>query len=229
MKHQWFLIGAGLLLGAAGCVENDADLGTCPGNCTVVRGRLVTAGGTEALAGIPLTAQWVGGRYYVRQKAAATTDGNGNFELSFLLRDDELAAGYFQLQYAVKADDYYQLDDSRISLPDLVRDTAVTIGNYLVPRKAFVELAITNRQAIGPNDSYWSNFASLYGSHTVIGPYGGGPAIGWASELLDAAVPVPGDQPIVVNHVRNRNGIRTTSADTLYIPHGTRRRYTVTF
>lgn len=224
------LFPACLLLGTTACTKVEQDFGACPGNCTVIQGQLVTAGGNEALRNVPLTLEWKRNTYYIRQKASGRTDANGNFQLRFLMKDDELSEGYFTVQYNVKTNDYYLLDHSSIVLPDLKRDTTVSLGRYLVPRKAYVELRITNQQDIG-GDSYWSNFSSPYGTVSTIGPFGGGPAVDWRSADVRTGwiVPVPGDQPIVVNHVKNRNGVRFTSADTIYVPRGTRQQYTVTF
>ena len=89
-----------LLLLLAGCVSQEDDFISkyCPGSCTVIRGRLTTEDGTQPMAGVKVNVYWRSYQGYLqlgyseRRKAVATTDANGNYELSFLLRDDELNA-----------------------------------------------------------------------------------------------------------------------------------------
>lgn len=220
-------LSAALLLSLSAC-EKEEPIETCTGSCTVLTGRLLTANGTAPIANVPLTVRWTTDVYTSRQKAEGTTNAQGEYKLSFYIKDDELADGYFTVEYTVDKNRYYDLGAS-FSYLELPRDTVV-VQDYLIPRKAYLKLAITNPGAVPPY-SYWTTFSSPYG--TMPAPLasgrGGGPAVSWPLNGLPNPLEVPGDQPMIATHAKLRNGVNTFSYDTLTVPAGTTRDYIVTF
>jgi len=228
MKNTSLILLTGGLLALVGCKKDD-KVETCPGSCTVITGRLLTAGGTTPLARVPLTVKWLnrvslfGGD--VRTKATATTNADGWYTLRFFVRDDELHQGYFKVDYSVDKSKYYDLG-SDFAFMELPRDTTI-VQDYLIPRKAYVELVLTNPGALTAADSFWSNFSSRSGLFP--GTSTAGPAVSWPLQGQSSRVEVAGDQPVVVENLRNKAGVRVVTYDTLRIPAGTTQPYTVTF
>lgn len=220
------LLGAGLSLAA--CDKDEAPE-ACHGSCTVIRGRLLTAGGTAPIARVPVEVKWYsshsgffGGETHL--KAESTTKKDGWYELTFFIKEEELTEGYFTVNFQVDKKQYYDLG-SNLSFPDLPRDTTI-VQDYLIPRKGYLLPAITNPGQLTSPDYFSSNFTSDYGLFP--GGAKAGPVVVWPTQA-GTPVEVPADQPLAVQHVRLKNGVRTFSYDTLQVEAATQKTYTVTF
>ena len=158
-----------LLLILGGCVSHDDDFISkyCPGSCTVIKGRLTTEDGTQPMAGVKLNVYWHSEQDYLqfgytqRRKAVAITDQNGNYELRFLLRDDELndkeryENGYVGVAPVLEVGQYFTCHGKTIIYDeyDLKRDTTVTL-DYTLPKAAYLDLTPKNIAAMQPSDSF---------------------------------------------------------------------------
>ncbi|RSK44061.1 hypothetical protein [Hymenobacter rigui] len=232
MKSTVTFLSAALGLLAAGCTDKEV-LDTCMGSCTTVVGRLITANGQQPLANAPIEVRWNYGPAYhpmSKLKAQATSDANGNYRLSFFIKDEELTEGYFNVRYSPNKKQYYTIGEDGQVLNGARRDTTFTLPDYLIPRKAYVRLAITN-----PTDvtlyAFMSDFNTPYGLNTTFSRkiQGGGPVIFWDGLPAENPLPVAGDQPILVKGYKKKNGLTEYTTDSLFIPAGTTATYSVTF
>ena len=221
-----------LLLCASACAKKE-ELPECLGSCTVVSGRLLTSGAIP-LANIAVGFEWKGrpggaGRYQIHKKAQVTTDANGRYRVSGFLSDEELADGYIHVTFSPDKSKYYTIGEDNFAFFDYKRDTLLTAPDYLIPRKAFIRLVLTNPSQLPNSFSYYIDLSSCYGGNTVFGPntLGGGAVINGSSLNPSSTFEVAGDQPVLL---RQRKSAGTAPpADTLIIPAGTTRTYTVTY
>ncbi|WP_276497508.1 carboxypeptidase-like regulatory domain-containing protein [Pontibacter litorisediminis] len=119
----------------------------CPGSCTTIKGRISDQNGAP-VAGVQLRASWHKPNYplggFTRHKAVATTDVNGNYELRFLLRDQELVEGYISLESEAELNAYLSCSVSnRWYGGEISRDTTV-IQNYTITPSAMLKLHVTH-------------------------------------------------------------------------------------
>lgn len=227
---------SGLTMLTLSCTHKD-ELSECMGACTTITGRLVTANGKEAISGADVAIKWVYGSAYqpkARVKATGTTDANGNYKITFPINDNELMDGFFEVFYSVDKSRYYTIGEDGVALYKLKRDTTVKIASYVIPRKAYVRLAITNQNqllAAKPNGEYLSDFNTCYGFNNVFSKniQGGGPVIFWDDLPSENPVPIAGDQPVMVIGFKTKDGVTTYSTDSLFVAAGTTKTYTVTY
>jgi len=223
-----------LLLCLAGCDYTDDDFVSkyCPGACTVLQGRVTTANGTVPLPGAMLKVVWVKSAYlhptYYRSKGLAYTDANGNYELHFLVRDGELAGGYFKVEVGLNPRQYLSCySESHMFVLDYVGRDTTLVANYEAPRKAFVEVQLVNPEAIGQDDIFRIDF--LYRVGTMQSG-GCGRVITWSKELpANPVLPVAADQPIEVTSRKTKDGVTTTTQETLFISAGQKVVYQAVF
>lgn len=231
MKLAHLLLVASTLL-AAGCTEKE-ELDVCLGSCTTVAGRLVTANGKQGLPNTVVEAEWrYGSASFPKSKTKARTvsDADGNYRLTFFIKDEELTEGFFSVEYQADSRKYYAIGQPSQAIYKVRRDTTYILPTYLIPRKAFVRLAITNPAAI-PRYAYMSDFNTCYGLNTNFSRQiqGGGPVVFWDGLPTENPLPVAGDQPILVKGYKKKNGTTEYSTDSLFIPAGTTYSYSVTF
>ena len=211
---------------ATGCLRKE-KIESCPGQCTVVSGRLLTSN-QQALANASVSVSWIlwggvlgGGE--VRTRGRTTTDASGNFQFSFYVQDDELHNGYFMVNHEVDKNQYYVLGDGD-ALFDIKRDTTYRLPPYLLPRKAAVKLTVPNSNQI---QGYFAvDFASAYGrTLTFKKGAGGGPvfSVSQQSGSYTNTAEVAGDQKLYMQITRNTNGTATRTLDSLVVPAGTTR------
>ena len=227
-------IASGLALLGTSCTEKEELLETCSSSCTTVTGRLVTANGSAPIAGATVTLKWHYGQGMnlgSKAKTRTTTDANGKYQVSFYINDNELAEGFFSVKYDVDKSRYYTIGEPGVAFPHLKRDTLVTVPNYIIPRKAFVRLAVTNPQQIPSGGVFMSDFNTCYGTNNTFGPsiQGGGAVVNWQNLPSENPLPVAGDQPIIIRSYKTQNGVTTQSSDTLAIPAVTTKTYTATY
>ena len=222
---RYYLAVSTVTLLATGCLKKE-KIESCPGQCTIVSGRLLTSN-QQALANAPVSVNWIlrGGVFgggEVRTRGRATTDASGNFQFSFYVQDDELRDGYFRVNYEVAKNQYYVLDDGD-ALLNIKRDTTYQLLPYLIPRKATVKLTVSNPNQI---QGYFAvDFASAYGRTLTTKQGGGGPVfiVPQQSTPYTNTAEIAGDQKLYMQITRNINGTSTRTLDSLTVPAGTSR------
>ena len=216
-----------------GCIRHEDDFISkyCPGSCTQLQGRLTTADGTEPLAGALLTATWkdihppLGGGT-IRKKGVARTDANGNYTLSFLLRDAELQDGYIAVTISLDQQTYATCDTELVFYAfELARDTTIAV-NYNAPRKAYITAALANKADIRPGDHFSTTFTYQSGKKPDLC----GPGVVWnwtdrTQQVLDVAA----QQPVIVRNQKIKSGVETTETDTLMLSPGQQLAYKAVF
>ncbi|NVO32991.1 MULTISPECIES: carboxypeptidase-like regulatory domain-containing protein [Hymenobacter] len=230
MKATYLTLAALTLL-VTGCARKD-EIEDCLGSCTTVTGRLVTSDGQQALPNTTVEAEWHYGAPFPqgKTKARTTSDANGNYRLTFFVKDEELAEGFFVINYLANKQDFYVIGEPSQAIHKIKRDTTYRLSDYLIPRKAFVRLSITNPAAVSTN-YFASSFNNSYGTSIAFNPQslGGGSLISWAGLPLENPLPIAGDLPIIVRSFKDKNGITERTIDSLFIPAGTTANYTVTY
>lgn len=229
-----YLLGLALL--ATGCRKDDVEP-ACQGNCTIISGRLTTGQPQRGLANAIVTAKWtnfIGLKGIVRTKARTVTDADGRYNIQFYIADDELIDGYFSVFFTVDENRYYTIGEPRCSFFDLKRDTTVLATTFHIPRKAYVRVAISNLsqlQSSGNARQCFSDFNSCYGGNRTFSwsIQGGGPVFSWDSFPMQDPVPVPGDQAVIHRIMKSKDGVATTTRDSMLIPAGATRSITVTY
>ena len=239
MKHLLTkIILATLILFVTSCTKQDELLEKCTGSCTTITGRLVTANGKEPIVGATVALKWMYGTPSNPKsmlKAKGRTDADGKYSISFYIKDSELTDGFFEAFFSVDRNRYYVIsnnNDDGIAFYTLKRDTIAQAKDYLIPRKAYVRLAITNQNQIATGGGqYMSMFNSCYGFNTVFSReiQGGGPSISWYGWADETPVPIPGDQPVIVRNFKVKNGLTTINQDSIFVAAGTTQNYTVTY
>ena len=230
MKAIYLLVFAALGSGLNRCTKKE-EIPECLGSCTIVTGRLLTSG-SAALANTPIALEWHGKfsglHSRVRKKAIGSTDANGYYRLSAFLADDELADGYLFVVFQADKSKYYLIGEPNVAFFDYRRDTLLTAPDYLIPRKAFIKLVITNPGAVPGPYSYYADISSCYGGNTVFSQnvQGGGPVIN-CSGLPATPIEIAGDQPIIRR--QRKNGAYVATHDTLFVPAGTTQTHALTF
>ncbi|GAA4430473.1 hypothetical protein GCM10023188_17170 [Pontibacter saemangeumensis] len=230
-----------LLLLLGGCVSHEDDFISkyCPGSCTVIKGRLTTDEGTQPLAGVKLNAYWRSDRgtfkigYAERRKAVAITDPDGNFELRFLLRDDELNAqqnyeGYIVVSPVLEENQYFICGglDFIFKSFELKRSTTTTL-DYNLPQKALLDIAPKNLQAMQAGDAFAINLEFTSG---IDNAESCSSLFGFAgSNNAQQPVPVPANQPLTLRITRTRNGTTTETTEILHLKPGERFSYAPAF
>ncbi|WP_426060812.1 hypothetical protein [Hymenobacter sp. B1770] len=232
LKLRRFVLLTALSVGLATCVRQE-ELSECLGSCTVVTGRLLTSG-SVALPDALVTLQWVrfvGLKGVVHRKAVGRTDANGHYRVSGFLTDDELTDGLLEVVFQPSKSNYYLIGEQNFAFFNFKRDTLLTAPDYLIPRKAFAKLVVTNSTQIPGLGAYISDFNSCYGRNTTFSQSirGGGSVIDWFGLPSQNPLEMPGDQPILVRHFKNTNNGRPSATDTIFIPAGATRTYTVTY
>lgn len=244
MKISWLLrplrapcpalVFASALLLAAGCTKEKLE--DCPGHCTLITGQLLTSG-LQPLAEVTVTAKWSSGHALIntlRTKAQTITDAKGNYQVRFLVQDDELHNGSFKLTYEVNPARYYAIantDSPDPSGADLKRDTTYRLAPYLIPRKAFVQLTVPNPEQIQQYFSVDFTSAQMRALTATKNTLGGGASIGLARQNgpFTTVVEIAGDQQVYVRATRSQNMVHTTTVDSITVPAGTTRALTVRY
>lgn len=132
--HLTFLA---LWLTACTVKEDDYISKYCPGSCTTISGRVTKAGSNQPLQGVQILATWknlqpILGGGTIRKKAVVKTDQQGNFALSFLLRDDEMTDGYVVIGPSVGDCQFTGCQDFTLLADELKRDTTYTY-DFVLP------------------------------------------------------------------------------------------------
>jgi hypothetical protein len=234
MKRLWtiFIIGIYFTTILTSCTEEENDFNpNCQANCTIVNGQLTTNNGVDGLSNVELLIKWVDRGYLIgsttRNKAKTRTDANGNYELKFSVRNDELEKGYFLIEYLVDQNEFLVPgpEDMTIYVGQLKADTIVSI-NYLIPTKAFIEVTVLNQDQIGTNDKFITYFNTPMGQDSECC---GGTISAWQVMNEPHKITTAGSQPVYIRNFKYRNGISSETSDTLTINNGQTISYTLDF
>lgn len=213
-----------LTLALSGCDgwKDDYISKYCPGSCTVITGKLTTANGTKPLAHVTLALNWEVNSYpsgYVTKKAIAKTDENGNYELRFLIRDNELKDGRFVMEPLMDEKQFIYCRDEKIdfSYYDLKRDTTL-VENYLIPEVAYVEFQLRSPGSLPAGDKLTTHFSYTYGKDGQLLCTG---KIDWSNISKNGIiVRVAADQPVTLKNSRLRNGVSSEEETVLQMKPG---------
>ena len=211
--------------------EDDLISQNCEADCTEIVGKLMTDDGTTPIANRKITVVWdntSSGFGTVRTKATTRTDSNGDFSISFFMRDDELESGIHRMSFErLNESEFLRSDLNGMPSIPAVRDTLI-VRNHNVVKKAFVNLTLLNLDDIQGSDRFWTNFD--YPRPTGFSQSIDGQIRGWTSEFEShQVVEVAGNQEIIIEIVRKINDITTTENETLFVEAGTTLNYTVDF
>ena len=225
------------LIGLLSACQKEEMLEVCSDKCTTITGRLITGSNRTPIAGADITVNWnyqAGIGYKSTVKTRSKTDSNGKYTVSFFIKNNELAEGYFDVTYSVNENQYYTIGENTVAFyrNDIKRDTLIEVADYLIPRKAYIKFAITNQsQLITEKGQFFSDFNNCYGFNTRFNQQilGGGPVIFWNSLPSQNPLPIAGDQSILIKNHKTRNGVLTVTTDSLFIPAGTTSNFTVTY
>lgn len=227
----------GIILGVLifiGCSKKEDDLVSqnCETNCTEIVGKIMTDHGSTPITNLELTVIWdntphLGGGV-IRTKAITRTDDQGNFNLKFFIRDDELEAGGFRLSYEqLDSNDYLRTDLNGISLLQIARDTTLTV-NHNVPKKAFLNLTLLNLDQVQQGSSFSTEFS--YPRPTGFSQSIDGQVNGWNSQSeQNNLLEIAGNQPIELKIYRNINGVQSTEIQNISFAAGTTSNYSIDF
>lgn len=234
MKALRHIFTIGVLLAATGlsnCIQEEDDLDqNCIAHCAQVKGTLRTDNGNWGLADIPLTIKWNHIKYLsggiIRTKGRTATDANGDFAFKFSMREDELLAGYFTVEYDIDTAKYLTFGQNSFMLDDVKPDTIIAV-DYLIPAKAFLNCTLLNLDKMAPTDYFASEFNSPMGYD---GQCCSGSVITWTQAFSGKfKVTVAGDQPIYIKTYKRVNSVSTVTYDTLSVPRGKTQPYIVDF
>ena len=213
-----------VLLLTTGCLNKEEDITgpLCQAGCTVIQGQVTTGTGTVPLQGATLTLEWENTRYLaggtIRKKAVSTTDMNGNYRLAFQVRDDEVQEGFYKLDIKADTSRYFLCASATpdFDFSHLQRDTTIEV-DYFVPRKAFVELRLSNREQVKDSDYFATTVWSMVGEKSC------GYVATWKSGYPAIRVAEVGaEQPVVVDTRKTKDGVQSVTVDTLYLSVGQR-------
>ncbi|WP_276497897.1 hypothetical protein [Pontibacter litorisediminis] len=223
-----------VLLLISGCLDKEEDITgpVCLTGCTTIQGKLTTGTGSAPLGSAILTLEWVNTRYLsggtIRKKATAKTDADGNYQLAFQVRDDELGEGYFNVDIAVDTVQYMLCgkDNYSFTFFEMKRDTTIEVNSF-IPRKAFLELRLSNPEQVKTSDYFASTVYSPVG---VDGEQSCGKVETWRSDYSSTrVVEVAAEQPVVIDTRKTKDGVQTVTMDTLLLSVGQRVVRTVEF
>lgn len=236
MKTKLFLLLPFLLLLLGSCHTQTDDFISkyCPGSCTVIKGKLTTDDRTKPLPGVKLEVFWqtrdqLGLTSNTRRKAVTTTDANGNFELSFLIRDDESENPYsgFYVKANAGEDKYlYCLGQNNLlEYTDLERNITFS-ANYNLPQKAQLHLGVLNPTAMANGDNIQS---SIFFDAGESGTYGCSMGAYLTAGNPRTTIAVAANQDIVIRSVKNKSGIETTTEEVVRLAPGQVLQHQITF
>ncbi|MGJ5640790.1 hypothetical protein [Formosa sp. S-31] len=233
MKLKFGILSLVIVLAFQACTEKEDDLisQNCETNCTEIIGKLMTDNATVPIVNRKITVVWDNTTYgagVLRKKATTRTNEKGEFNLKFLIRDDELEEGIHTMYYdELDEDKFIETDLRRISIYPLKRDT-IYIRNHNVPKKAFLDLTLLNLDDYQQKDYFSTNF-------DYITPVGFSQSVsglvrGWSNEFeSNQLIEIAGNQPVALQIVRKINDVFTREYDTLFVDAGTTKKYTIDF
>ncbi len=208
-------------------LEPKNDFPTCQGDCTIVRGRLVTDNRQTPIANAEVqiwwgySRGWSGGEY--RKKAKAITDSQGNFTVSFFIADDELRSlNNFYIHYITDQNVYFDLDNTVDATVDyfpnsitLTRNATFDISAFLIPKIAYAKFVKQqNIQITDPNDYFNTELTGSYGVNTATS-FG----CDWIRYPLDI-IQIPANYPLTVKTIRIKSGVRTEETENIMVRDG---------
>ena len=226
-----FVLGIFLLVS---CSKEEDDLisQNCDEDCTEIIGKIMTDNGTVPIPNLQITVTWDNipylGSGIIRTKATTRTDSEGNYNLKFYLRDDELEDGGYRMSYEELNDGVFLATNlNGISLFEISRNTTLTI-NHNVPKKAFLNLSLLNLNDIQQGDSFSTEF--LYERPLGFSQSIDGQVRGWNNESPNNnLIEVAGNHPIELKIYRRVNNILTTEIETFNFEAGTTSNFTIDY
>lgn len=228
--------------------EEDESDETCTSHCTVIRGKILTSGELP-LTGIETDVRYekyVGIHYHLsRRKATAQSDKNGQYEMRFYLKDDEIQEdnsfnSFFEINVYLEklAPEKYILPQDLTIVPDieplisgtleLKRDTAYELNLY-VPRKKQVNVILQGFKPQQEGDRFEVRTLFPWGGETEtdkekilatkyeIANSGFGRFVATGEYHLFTDIPFPLNDSVVVSIIKVKNGIAFPENHKMYI------------
>jgi len=208
----------------------------CPGSCTVITGKLTTDGRSQPLAGVKLDVIWEATGYLsgnTRRKATTTSDANGNYELRFLMRDDELpdiygSSGTITLKAQLKPDKYITCayNNELYTSYNLGRDSVITL-NYNIAQKAQIKITAQNTAAMQPQDYMYTQFITDIAGESAEDDclYG----LTWLKNDTQKEAEIAANQQVILQTKKNKVGTETITEDIVTLQPGEVYNYQITF
>ena len=233
MKLKFGIFVLLLTLSFQSCTKEEDDLisQNCETDCTEIIGRLMTDNGTVPIVNHTITVIWDNtnfGSGIVRTKATTKTDNNGEFQLKFFIRDDELTDGIHRMYYEkLDENEFLRADLNGISIFPTIRDTTMT-RNHNIPKKAFLDLTISNLEDFQQGDYFSTNL-------NFLNPIGFSQSIDgaihpWSNESENnRLIEIAANQPVIIEIVRKINGEYVRENDTILVREGNTSNYTIDF
>lgn len=215
------------------CLTHEDDIGPlCQRDCATIKGRITTGDGTRPLVDARIQVNWVNTAYLqggtIRRKALAKSIRDGYYELRFDIREDEMEEGYFEVMYTPPNASYLSCggDTFGFAIFDMEQNS-VTEMDYFIPKKAYVEVSLTNEDQIGPTDYFASSISYSKGTN---GQQRCGTIIIWSSGIpLEPIKEVAAEQAVIIETTKIIADVRTVSYDTLYLSEGEKQYFNATF
>lgn len=216
------------------CLSREDDIRPCESECTVVKGRFTTNGGHKGISAMPVEAYWAltpyMGHHIIRRKAFAITDSDGYYTFTFQVREEEMKDGYFEIKFITDANRFLYHGDPTFHVGKLTRDTTVTLHDYLLPRKAYVEIQLKNQHLVTGNKTFITQFSYTNGLCTGLEFSCGGGVYVWGPESPAITLAaIAGNQPTTITTSKMIDGVYTHRIDTINVPAGLRTTYAVDF
>ena len=204
---------------------------TCKNDCTIIKGRILTDGGTTPIPNLTLHLAWsdpcmgcfFGSGY--RDIATTTTDNEGNYEFEFASADHELKYGYYDISFDYPGLPYFDFGYGNGFGVTAKTKGATVVYDFLLPKVGQIQLMATNPEAIG-EDEYlvlqryfkyadlseqeWGCNLSAKNANTVICP---------------AAV----SQYNYIRVAKKKGGVSSVLIDSVYVVDGNKVYYQATF
>lgn len=232
-----------------GCVkEKDVSDDPLTPGYTTIRGQVITSG-NKPLKDVLLQAEYIETQYLASYrswlKRKATTDTNGNYSMSFNIKDDEKESydgqsnSYFQLLFDFSNLDpdkyfvsYYSVDNNYLfsARPSLKQDTIYDFLCY-IPEKEYITIHLNNFKPVQGRDYFgvetffpWGiksgnedNSSKLLNTEYEISSSGYDNFVAKV-ENQTFKVPVARNDTNIVRIIKVKNGIATPEDHKMFIP-----------
>lgn len=221
------IISALLILLFVSCRKDDEPVlePPCNENCFMIEGLVTVGDSTETLNNYPIEVIWYkGGTYTDKTKLVTRTKTNrsGFYSMKIHLNQEELDTGTLHMKIKVDESIYSTCSDALDTTSDIggtlniprndsgnIADTTLII-NYNIPYTGFLNISSKGTENMDVNDALWMKIYNPYCNSTLGG---------WNQDHPDYEYSFifPAEYDIVLETFVRRNGIESSSIDTIVI------------